>query len=152
MIRGAQAQGQSNWSEAQLQALVVDAAKALGLGIYHTYDSRKSQPGFPDLVIVGKNGVLFRELKASKGKVSASQTFWLDILEAAGEDSGVWRPEHWPETILSEMRALGKVEISAPQPSPAQVRKQYAREDKRAADRRRTEQRLRERRKQMGFS
>jgi len=59
--------------------------------VYHTHDSRRSQPGFPDLVLV-RDRVLYRELKAATGRVSAEQQVWLDRLERAGADAAVWRP------------------------------------------------------------
>ena len=38
-------------TEAQLQEMVVARSKALGWLVYHTYDSRRSASGFPDLVL-----------------------------------------------------------------------------------------------------
>lgn len=67
------------------------------LRTYHTYDSRRSDPGFPDLVIVGKRGVVFAELKSSKGKVSLNQQAWWEDLNKAGAEAYIWRPEDWPQ-------------------------------------------------------
>ena len=53
--------------ERDFQRAVCQLAKALGCIVYHTHDSRRSEPGFPDLVIVGKRGFMFRELKQPKG-------------------------------------------------------------------------------------
>ena len=58
---------------------------------YHTRDSRRSPEGFPDLVAVCR-GVMFRELKSEKGKLTKAQQEWLDALTNAGGDAGVWRP------------------------------------------------------------
>jgi len=84
-------------SEATLQAQVLEAARLLGWLVYHTHDSRRSQPGFPDLVLVhpGKRRVLYRELKTQKGRIRPQQQVWLDALAAAGQDAGVWRPADW---------------------------------------------------------
>jgi len=84
-------------TEAQLQAVVIAAAKARGFLVYHTFDSRRSAAGYPDLHMVhAARGVsLMRELKTQKGRVSADQAGWLTALEAAGVDAGVWRPIDW---------------------------------------------------------
>ena len=64
----------------------------LGLLRYHTHDARRSAKGFPDLVVCGPGGVLFRELKTQRGTVRPEQQQWLDELAAANADVGVWRP------------------------------------------------------------
>lgn len=74
---------------------------------YHTHDSRRSAPGFPDLVLVNpRTGrILFRELKTNKGRVSPEQQEWLDGLTACGIDAGVWRPNDLDSgLILAELR------------------------------------------------
>lgn len=98
-------------SERQLQDLVVQAAKYLGYLVYHTYDSRRSAPGFPDLVMVHPaGGMLWRELKATKGRLTPEQEQWLTTLNAAGQDAGVWRPADWASGLiqreLSEKRGV----------------------------------------------
>lgn len=80
-------------SEREFQTSVVNLAEALGWKVYHTHDSRRSQPGFPDLVMVhARHGVVFRELKTMKGKESPHQTEWLDALTLSGADADLWRP------------------------------------------------------------
>jgi hypothetical protein len=94
-------------SEAALQAAVIDLARILGLLIYHTRDSRGSAAGFPDLVIVGPRGVLFRELKSATGQLTRPQGLWRDGLADAGASWGLWRPEDWHSgQVMAEMRAL----------------------------------------------
>ena len=89
-------------SEKQFQKAVIDLAKWTGWLAYHTYDSRRSEPGFPDLVLVHPTrGVLFRELKTMKGRVSAHQRKWLDKLALAGADVAVWRPN---QLVTNEIR------------------------------------------------
>jgi hypothetical protein len=83
-------------SEKLFQDAVVEMAKLLGWSAYHTHDSRRSEPGFPDLVLV-RDRVLFRELKMGDGIVTAAQIRWLERLERAGADAKVWRPLDWPE-------------------------------------------------------
>jgi hypothetical protein len=90
-----QKQSAANMSEAQLQTTVLAAAAAQGWLAYHTHDSRRSQPGFPDLVLVAGTRVLFRELKTQKGRIRPEQQTWIDRLAAAGADVAVWRPLDW---------------------------------------------------------
>lgn len=78
-------------SESQFQSHVVALAHRLGWLVYHTYSSRRSEPGFPDLVLV-RGRTLFRELKTGSGVLSKAQRVWLDRLEQGGSDAGVWRP------------------------------------------------------------
>ncbi|MBD8019374.1 VRR-NUC domain-containing protein [Brevibacterium gallinarum] len=78
-------------SEKQFQNHVVALAHRLGWLVYHTFDSRRSAPGFPDLVMV-RDRVIFRELKASNGVVTPAQQTWLRALQVAGIDAGVWKP------------------------------------------------------------
>ena len=84
-------------SEKEFQAQVVKLARTCGFLVYHTYDSGRSEPGWPDLVLVGRGRVLYRELKTEKGKASAAQVGWLRALRANGADAKVWRPSDWPE-------------------------------------------------------
>lgn len=83
-------------TESEFQSQVIQVAGFHGFRlIYHTHDSRKSQPGWPDLVLANevRSIVLVRELKTSTGKVSPEQLAWLTVLQAAGINAGVWRPE-----------------------------------------------------------
>jgi len=78
-------------TEAQLLSRIREMCSWLGLLIYHTHDSRRSERGFPDLVICGSS-VIYRELKSATGRVTGAQQEWLDRLTAAGADAAVWRP------------------------------------------------------------
>ena len=82
----------NSMSEAQFQSHVIAIASRLGWLVYHTHDSRRSEPGFPDLVLV-RGRTLFRELKTGSGVLSKAQHVWLDRLEQGGSDAGVWRPD-----------------------------------------------------------
>lgn len=94
----------ASMSERQLQDHVIALARRLGWLCYHTHDSRRSQPGFPDLVMV-RGRVLYRELKSSSGVVSPQQQVWLQQLQVAGADAGVWKPAHLMDgTIERELR------------------------------------------------
>lgn len=80
-------------SEKTFQGQVQQLARMTGWKAYHTYDSRRSEPGFPDLVLAHPSrGVLYRELKTATGRVSPHQRAWLDLLKTAGADADIWRP------------------------------------------------------------
>lgn len=79
-------------TEADLQQVVIDLARLHRYIVYHTYDSRRSVAGFPDLVLVGGGRVLFRELKTEKGRMSPAQQQWIDEINRNGGDADVWRP------------------------------------------------------------
>ena len=84
-------------TEAEFQQAVVELARAeCGWKVYHTYDSRRSAPGFPDLVLARQGVLLFWELKAAKGRATAAQREWLDALRATGANVDVLYPEDWP--------------------------------------------------------
>ena len=84
-------------TERTFQACVVKLAQSSGWLVYHTFDSRRSQPGYPDLHLVhaATGRSLFRELKTQKGKTSPAQDKWILALTAAGHDVAVWRPSDW---------------------------------------------------------
>lgn len=94
----------ASMSEKQLQEHVIALARRLGWLAYHTHDSRRSEPGFPDLVLV-REVVLYRELKAANGVLSPAQKTWLQGLSVAGCDAGLWRPAQLLDgTIERELR------------------------------------------------
>lgn len=82
-------------TERELQENVLSLAKALSYLSYHTHDSRRSQPGFPDLVLAKPGRLIFIELKTAKGKLTAAQTIWLAALTDAGAEAYVFRPLDW---------------------------------------------------------
>lgn len=87
-------------TEKDLQSLVIDLARLYKWKTYHTFDSRRSASGFPDLVMVHPvRGVIFVELKREDGKVSAKQQEWIDALRVALQLAFVWRPSSWPEIV-----------------------------------------------------
>ncbi len=99
-------------TEAQWQATVIIAAQLLGWTCYHTFDSRRSAHGFPDLVLVHPvHGVRWLELKSEKGKTTPAQDRWIALLQEAGERAGVYRPSDWP---LVEQVLKGELGRSQP--------------------------------------
>jgi hypothetical protein len=79
-------------TEAQWQTIVIEVARLNGWWVHHHYDSRRSEPGWPDLVLLRDGEALFVELKREDGKVAAAQAYVLDLLESAGCEACVWRP------------------------------------------------------------
>lgn len=75
------------------------AAKRLGWMAYHTYDSRRSTAGFPDLVLVRDHRLIFAELKMKKGEMSDAQYMWLRSLVVAGQEVHIWKPDQWDEIL-----------------------------------------------------
>jgi hypothetical protein len=88
-------------TERQFMAQVVAYAKLTGWRVYHTFDSRRSDPGFPDLVLCRARHppprVVFAELKAQRTPVTDDQRAWIDELRACGQEAYIWRPSQWPE-------------------------------------------------------
>ncbi len=84
----------ANESEKKFMARVRKLASDLGWLDYHTHDSRRSEAGFPDLVLV-RERVVYVELKTNKGRLTAAQKDWIDRLKEAGAEVRVWRPSDW---------------------------------------------------------
>ncbi len=96
-------------TEKDLQKSVLELCRWLGLLVFHDNDSRRNEAGLPDLIIVGQHGVLFRELKSTKGRLRPEQATWLSRLKQAGEDADIWRPADLAPAggrIKSELVAL----------------------------------------------
>lgn len=80
-------------TEKHWQWQVLQAARLYGWTAYHTFDSRRSAYGFPDLVLVRPPRVLFVELKSATGRLSAVQWFWQQALrQCPGVEYHLWRP------------------------------------------------------------
>lgn len=73
-------------------------ARALHWRTYHTRDSRRSDEGFLDLVMVRLPRLIFAELKVGKGRPTAAQQGWLDALAGCPPvEVFCWYPKDWPE-------------------------------------------------------
>lgn len=91
-------------SEAQFQHQVEHLAALFGWRAYHTHDSRRSVPGFPDLTLVRGKRLIFAELKTLRGRPTPAQREWLAALDACSSVSAVlWRPSQIEE-IARELR------------------------------------------------
>jgi hypothetical protein len=96
-VRGRGATAASELPEGRFLAQVKTLAKQHGWLVYHTHDSRRSDEGFPDMVMVGPDAVIFAELKTTTGKLTAHQALWLELLRHTGRvEAYLWRPQDWP--------------------------------------------------------
>ena len=86
-------------SEKRFQDAVVQLAKILGWRVYHTYDSRRSTPGYPDLTLVREGRLIFAELKSEKGKMSVAQKEWEYDLKQTCAEYYEWRPSDWEAIV-----------------------------------------------------
>jgi VRR-NUC domain len=96
-------------SEKEFQRAVIQLARLNG---WHFSDSRrqvrpgvfvgdKEAKGFPDLVLVRAQRLLFVELKSQDGRVKPEQQEALDLLSAVGGgvEAHLWRPADWDTEI-----------------------------------------------------
>lgn len=90
----------SRVTERALQQRIIDTATALKWRSFHVFDSRRSEPGWPDLVLLRPPRLLFVELKSEKGRLTPEQQRWLDLLaQVPGVETAVWRPRDLPDAI-----------------------------------------------------
>ncbi len=85
-----------NVTEKAFMSTVLDFAKLTHWMTYHAHDSRRSQPGFPDIVMIRPPRLLFCELKSETGQLSQAQQHWLALLRLVPcIETFVWRPSDW---------------------------------------------------------
>jgi hypothetical protein len=91
-------------NEKSFMGMVVELMRLSGFLVYHTYDSRRSEAGFPDLVAIRQQPsslfarLLFVELKTDKGALSTAQIRWLQLLNLVPcVEVFVWRPSDFDE-------------------------------------------------------
>jgi hypothetical protein len=113
--KGAPAYGRHTMrqSEAVFMQQVIQLSKFYSWRYYHTHDSRRSAPGFPDLVLVRPPEILFVELKAEKGRVRPEQQEWISALHACGLEVHLWRPGQWDEIHARLARGRHQLEPMA---------------------------------------
>lgn len=94
-------------SEREFTQQVIDLAHYCGWRVYHTWSSVHSPAGFPDLVLVRRERLLFVELKSERGRLTTAQEEWLGALRAVCTRRGllglpevaVWRPSDWDQIV-----------------------------------------------------
>ncbi len=66
-------------TERQVQDIIIKMARYLGWKTYHTYDSRRSDIGFPDLCMIHADfaHTIWIEVKGPKGRTRPEQVTWL---------------------------------------------------------------------------
>ena len=85
-------------TEKQFQEAVIDMARLHQWLVYHTYDSRRSAPGFPDLTLVRDGKLIFAELKVGKNNPTERQRRWLsELRRCLPNNVYLWRPCDWVE-------------------------------------------------------
>ena len=80
---------------------LLQAARLHGWITYHTFDSRRSPEGFPDLAVVrpepGRGDVYLWELKSNTGKLTMAQQLWLTALDGKRITAGLVRPAYFAD-------------------------------------------------------
>jgi len=91
-------------TERELQAAVIERAQLLGWRVAHVH-----AVGFPNLVVLVRERIVFVKPKGTRGKVSEEQRAWLEALEAGGAEVYVWKAPHWHdgsiEAVLQQQAA-----------------------------------------------
>jgi hypothetical protein len=109
-------------TEAQLMGSLIDHARQFGYLVFHPTDSRRNEPGYPDLTCVHpETGVLFfMELKTEKGRlrgpsvtkrgrVMPGQAEWIEALAGARVVlADVIRPSDLDDVIATLKAGAGK--------------------------------------------
>jgi SAM-dependent methyltransferase len=87
--------------ESAFQQQVVDIATRLGYKHFHVHDSRRSDPGWPDIVFAhdDKGRLVFVEIKSDDGEASPEQTAWHDTLAKCDMEIYLVYPRHLDEII-----------------------------------------------------
>ncbi len=99
------------WSEREFTSKVRTEALDRGWLFYHTKDSRGSDKGFPDCVMVRGGRLIFAELKVPGGRFEREQKLWRERLWAlTRQPDGERFPEvyeWWPKDWLAIKELLG---------------------------------------------
>jgi hypothetical protein len=85
--------------EADFMEQLREEARLMGWLVYHTYNSQRSEAGFPDLALVRGARMLFIECKTMVGRVTDDQQHWVDAINAVQGriEARVFRPSDWDE-------------------------------------------------------
>ena len=85
---------QGEQTEAEFQSDITRIARLTGWRCYHTFNSRRSDAGYPDLTLVNATAgfMVLAELKTDRGKLTAAQREWIADVRRTGQHGLVWRP------------------------------------------------------------
>jgi hypothetical protein len=79
---------------------VQDLASKLRWTHYHPFLSVRSPRGWPDLALCRPPRLILAELKSDKGKLTAAQALWLELLnDCPAVEVYVWRPADFPDVL-----------------------------------------------------
>lgn len=93
-----------------LEAHVRRLMRDLSLWGYHPRNSIGSEKGWPDWVILGPRGALFRELKSMRGALTPEQRSVGARLIIAGLDWGTWTPaDLYSGAIAAQLLAIAGI-------------------------------------------
>ena len=82
-------------TEKAFQQDILDSARKLGWLCFHTFDSRRSEPGFPDIIAIRGATMLCLEVKDEDGEPSSAQEEWLARFQQVKYvEASLVRPEH----------------------------------------------------------
>lgn len=88
-----------------LEAHLKQLMNHYGLWGFHVRNSIGSARGWPDWVILGPRGALFRELKSERNGLTPDQRSVGSKLTRAGLDWGVWRPSDLLNGVIARQLA-----------------------------------------------
>jgi hypothetical protein len=95
-------------SESQLQDSIIQLAEIVGWTVVHINDSRMQRAtGLPDLLLIRRPRVVWAELKrernagSHKNDPTPIQQWWLDELQACGQEAYLWRPSDWHDETIA---------------------------------------------------
>lgn len=106
-------EGPLKQTEKEFLAQIIELAILTGWLVHHVFEqrqyARRTDKGFPDLVLVRPPRLLFVEAKSEKGKISPAQDEWLsklrqcfhwhEAIDSHIPETYVWRPSDWPEIV-----------------------------------------------------
>lgn len=104
------AQYKASMTEGEMQDSIRQAALQHHWRFYHTFNSRRSDAGFPDCVCVRDGRLMFFELKRQSGRVSMQQVLWIvELGQVPGVDAYIVRPEPRCSGEISYQDALAMI-------------------------------------------